>query len=63
MIVPSEWMLDVLLRCYPVVARDRIHIIPWGVVAINEPVVPNWREEFVVSETLCIFSRSAWTDC
>jgi glycosyltransferase involved in cell wall biosynthesis len=59
MIVPSAGMLDVLLRCYPGVAREKIHVIPWGVVPINEPVVPNLREEFgVPKDALCFLTLS-----
>ncbi len=58
-IVPSEGMLDAMLRCYPAVAREKVHIIPWGVVPINEPAVPNLREEFGVPEdALCFLTLS-----
>ena len=59
MIVPSEGMLDAMLRCYPSVAREKVHVIPWGVVPINEPAVPNLREEFGVPEdALCFLTLS-----
>lgn len=30
LIVPSERMRDVLLRCYPDCGADKIHVLPWG---------------------------------
>jgi glycosyltransferase involved in cell wall biosynthesis len=35
LIVPSEGMREVLLRCYPDCAREKIHVLPWG----------NWNED------------------
>lgn len=30
LIMPSEGMRDVMLRCYPAFARDKMHVLPWG---------------------------------
>ena len=30
LIVPSEGMRDVLLRCYPECSPEKIHVLPWG---------------------------------
>lgn len=30
LIVPSEGMREVLLRCYPECPREKIHVLPWG---------------------------------
>jgi len=30
-VVPSESMREVLLRCYPETPADKIHVLPWGV--------------------------------
>jgi glycosyltransferase involved in cell wall biosynthesis len=30
LIVPSEGMREVLLRCYPDCPREKIHVLPWG---------------------------------
>jgi 1,2-diacylglycerol 3-alpha-glucosyltransferase len=30
-IVPSDGMKEILLRCYPCCPADRIHVLPWGV--------------------------------
>ncbi|HYV64398.1 MAG TPA: glycosyltransferase family 4 protein [Bryobacteraceae bacterium] len=30
LIVPSEGMCEVLLRCYPDCGREKIHVLPWG---------------------------------
>jgi glycosyltransferase involved in cell wall biosynthesis len=30
LIVPSEGMREVLLRCYPDYPREKIHVLPWG---------------------------------
>jgi glycosyltransferase involved in cell wall biosynthesis len=35
LIVPSKGMREVLLRCYPQCAREKIHVLPWG----------NWNPE------------------
>ena len=31
LIVPSQRMKDVLLRCYPELSPARVHVLPWGV--------------------------------
>jgi glycosyltransferase involved in cell wall biosynthesis len=36
LVLPSEGMRDVLLRCYPKLLAERIHIIPWGAAAVPE---------------------------
>src|SRR5438105_12696991 len=40
-IVPSEGMKRMLLRCYPFVPHERIHVLPWGTrpEAIDEAAV------------------------
>lgn len=37
LIVPSESMRDVLLRCYPDCPREKIHVLPWGNWNPDEP--------------------------
>ena len=32
LILPSNEMRDVVMRCYPWADRDRIHVLPWGYV-------------------------------
>lgn len=47
LIVPSEGMRDVLLRCYPECAPEKIHVVPWG--AFDESPLPSpdpLRREF-----------------
>jgi glycosyltransferase involved in cell wall biosynthesis len=38
LIVPSAGMRDVMLRCYPECAPEKIHVLPWG--AWSSPVEP-----------------------
>lgn len=38
LIVPSEGMREVLLRCYPQCPREKIHVLPWGLWDAPEPV-------------------------
>jgi len=37
LIVPSEGMKDVLLRCYPECSTEKIHVLPWGSWQDPEP--------------------------
>lgn len=49
MIVPSEGMRDVMLRCYPQCASEKIHVLPWGIWDTGDPVSPDaLRAEFGV---------------
>jgi glycosyltransferase involved in cell wall biosynthesis len=52
LIVPSEGMRDVLLRCYPDCPREKIHVLPWGLLepplACDSLSVNALREEFGV---------------
>lgn len=51
LIVPSEGMRDVLSRCYPECAPEKIHVLPWGVW--DDPPAPSaeaLRREFGVPE-------------
>jgi glycosyltransferase involved in cell wall biosynthesis len=41
LIVPSEGMREVLLRCYPECPREKIHVLPWGLLHAGEPVSLN----------------------
>jgi glycosyltransferase involved in cell wall biosynthesis len=49
LIVPSEGMREVLLRCYPDCPPSKIHVVPWGAwdAASNEPP-EDLRAEFEV---------------
>jgi len=40
LIVPSEGMRDVMLRCYPECPREKIHVLPWGSWQSQEPADP-----------------------
>lgn len=40
LIVPSQRMRDVLLRCYPSCEADKIHVLPWGNWHPAEPPDP-----------------------
>jgi glycosyltransferase involved in cell wall biosynthesis len=49
LIVPSEGMREILLRCYPDCAPWKIHVIPWGTWDPGPPVSPEaLRAEFGV---------------
>lgn len=49
LIVPSEGMREVLLRCYPECPREKIHVLPWGVWDISPaPSTDALRKEFGV---------------
>jgi glycosyltransferase involved in cell wall biosynthesis len=51
LIVPSEGMREVLLRCYPECPREKIHVLPWGNWSPEAPVDPEpLRKEFGVPE-------------
>jgi len=51
LIVPSEGMREVLLRCYPDCPPGRIHILPWGNWNPDSPADPEpLRREFGVPE-------------
>jgi glycosyltransferase involved in cell wall biosynthesis len=49
LIVPSEGMREVLLRCYPDCPPEKIHVLPWGNWNPDTPVDPEpLRKEFGV---------------
>jgi glycosyltransferase involved in cell wall biosynthesis len=49
LIVPSEGMREVLLRCYPECPHESIHVLPWGNWNADEPGDPEpLRREFEV---------------
>jgi glycosyltransferase involved in cell wall biosynthesis len=49
LIVPSEGMRDVLLRCYPECPAEKIHVLPWGAWDLGPPVAcDELRREFGV---------------
>jgi len=51
LIVPSEGMREVLLRCYPDCPPDKIHVLPWGNWNPDTPADPEpLRREFGVPE-------------
>jgi glycosyltransferase involved in cell wall biosynthesis len=54
LIVPSEGMRDVLLRCYPDCSPSKIHVLPWGMWNATEPTdtdqTINLREEFRIPD-------------
>jgi len=51
LIVPSEGMRDVLLRCYPFCPKEKIHVLPWGSWAPLDLVDPApLRREFNIPE-------------
>lgn len=51
LIVPSEGMRDVLLRCYPDCPPEKIHVLPWGNWNADTPVDPEpLRREFGMPE-------------
>jgi len=51
LIVPSEGMREVLLRCYPACPAGRIHVLPWGNWNPDSPADPEpLRREFGVPE-------------
>jgi len=51
LIVPSEGMREVLLRCYPECPQEKIHVLPWGNWSPEAPVDPEpLRKEFGVPE-------------
>ncbi len=49
LIVPSAGMREVMLRCYPDCPREKIHVMPWGVLEESAPARGDeLREEFGV---------------
>ncbi|MGH9557893.1 MAG: glycosyltransferase family 4 protein [Bryobacteraceae bacterium] len=51
LIVPSDGMREVLLRCYPDCAPEKIHVLPWGTWDSSEPESPEpLRAEFGVPQ-------------
>jgi glycosyltransferase involved in cell wall biosynthesis len=51
LIVPSEGMRDVLLRCYPDCSAEKIHVLPWGNWNPDTPGDPMpLRREFEVPD-------------
>ena len=59
-IVPSEAMREVLLRCYPREAAGKVHVIPWGVWESGPPESPEpLRREFhMPDDALCLLTLS-----
>jgi glycosyltransferase involved in cell wall biosynthesis len=55
LIVPSEGMREVMLRCYPECAPEKIHVLPWGAWGSSGPCNPEpLRREFGVPEDALI---------
>lgn len=51
LIVPSPGMREVMLRCYPECASEKIHVLPWGAWEAYRPSDPEpLRREFGVPE-------------
>lgn len=51
LIVPSEGMREVLLRCYPDCSPEKIHVLPWGNWNLDAPGDPEpLRQEFGVPD-------------
>ena len=51
LIVPSEGMRDVLLRCYPDCPSEKIHVLPWGNWNLDAAADPEpLRREFGVPD-------------
>jgi glycosyltransferase involved in cell wall biosynthesis len=50
LVVPSEGMREVLLRCYPDCAPEKIHVLPWGAWDSYGPPTESLRREFGVPE-------------
>jgi glycosyltransferase involved in cell wall biosynthesis len=59
-IVPSEAMREVLLRCYPREASGKVQVIPWGVWDSGTPASPEpLRREFgMPDDALCLLALS-----
>lgn len=62
-IVPSQAMREVLLRCYPREAAGKVQVIPWGVWDAGPPTMPAspapLRREFGVPDSaLCLLTLS-----
>jgi len=52
LIVPSEGMRDVLLRCYPECPPDKIHLLPWGAWDLAETTTVTAEDVAVVAPGL-----------
>jgi glycosyltransferase involved in cell wall biosynthesis len=50
LIMPSEGMKEVMLRCYPDCPAERIHVLPWGVTDEGLGDAAPLRREFHVPE-------------
>jgi glycosyltransferase involved in cell wall biosynthesis len=51
LIVPSEGMREVLLRCYPFCPKEKIHVLAWGSWAPLDPVNPTaLRREYEIPD-------------
>jgi glycosyltransferase involved in cell wall biosynthesis len=51
LILPSEGMREVLLRCYPFCPPERVHVLPWGVFeSCASSEAESLRREFGVPE-------------
>ena len=59
-IVPSEAMREVLLRCYPREAAGKVQVVPWGVWDAGPPASPKpLRREFgMPDDALCLLTLS-----
>jgi glycosyltransferase involved in cell wall biosynthesis len=55
LIMPSEGMRDVMLRCYPFCPPERVHVLPWGTLDVEPDAgapgdAESLRREFGVPE-------------
>ena len=47
LVMPSDGMREVMQRCYPDLAREKFHVVPWGIWEAPEPADPEaLRREF-----------------
>ena len=60
LIVPSERMKDVLLRCYPGLDAQRIHVFPWG--AWENPVSPARLFDDEIAVASCLLKMNEYLD-
>ncbi len=59
LIVPSEGMRNVLLRCYPTLDQAKVHILPWGIWEEDLPTAVDdaqsqVREQYGISIGECV---------
>jgi glycosyltransferase involved in cell wall biosynthesis len=50
LIMPSEGMKEVMLRCYPQCPPEKIHVVPWGVSDVGQGDAAPLRREFNVPD-------------